>query len=40
LINLKNGDTIDFENKSYMLNEDIEVRHEFTTKKIDEGDLV
>jgi hypothetical protein len=40
LINLKNDDTIDFENKSYMLNEDIEARHEFTTKKIDEGDLV
>ena len=40
LINLKKGDTIDFENKSYVLNEDIAAKHKFTTKKIDEGDLV
>ena len=40
LINLKNGDTIDFENKSYVLNQDIAAKHKFTTKKIEEGNLV
>ena len=40
LINLKNGDTIDFENKSYVLSQDIAAKHKFTTKKIEEGNLV
>ena len=40
LINLKNGDTIDFENKSDVLKKDIAAKHKFTIRKIDKGGLV